>query len=278
MQKSVKKIIRQRFKENMPGFRSVDVFNAEYEIEPFIVFTEFYMDRPIFGPHPHAGISVMTYMHPDSHGSFLNRDSKGDKSLIEPGGIHVTQAGTGIFHEETPTKHGTACHGFQIWINHAAADRAAPPRSFHATSSEVPEHTADGVRVRVIQGAFEHTVSPMSLITKTDLLDVTLAPKHTLTLRAEAMAFLYMVSGEITIEQTDVTSPSTILFEASGDTVQVSATNQAANFIFATGKPHHEPLVYGGPFVMTTAAEMREAQQRLHSGAMGDLAPFNSAH
>lgn len=98
----------------MAGLKSVDAFHTEYDFEPFLVFTEFYMSRPIFGPHPHAGVSVMTYMLPDSKGSFLNRDSAGDESIIEPGGIHVTQAGSGIKHDETPTVLGVDCHGFQI--------------------------------------------------------------------------------------------------------------------------------------------------------------------
>jgi quercetin 2,3-dioxygenase len=91
MLKKIKSINQLHFKENFPGFSSVDTYDTEYGFEPFLVFTEFHMDRPIFGPHPHAGVSVMTYMLPDSKGSFLNRDSRGDKSTIEPGGLHVTQ-------------------------------------------------------------------------------------------------------------------------------------------------------------------------------------------
>jgi quercetin 2,3-dioxygenase len=103
MEKQIKNISSLHFKQNAPGFLSVDLFHAEHGFEPFLVFTEFHMDRPIFGPNAHAGVSVMTYMLPDSQGSFLNRDSLGDHSIIDPSGIHVTQAGSGVKHDEAPT-------------------------------------------------------------------------------------------------------------------------------------------------------------------------------
>jgi hypothetical protein len=62
MKKAIKKTTPLSFKENAPGFRSIDIYHSKFDIEPFLVFTEFHMDRPIFGPHPHAGVSVMTYM------------------------------------------------------------------------------------------------------------------------------------------------------------------------------------------------------------------------
>jgi quercetin 2,3-dioxygenase len=123
MNKSVAKKYELKFKKPFSGLRGVDIFAHSYPIEPFLVFTEFYMDKPVFGPHPHAGISVMTYMLPDSQGSFINRDSQGDFSFIEPGGMHIMQAGSGMHHDEFPKVTGVETHGFQIWINHSDKDR-----------------------------------------------------------------------------------------------------------------------------------------------------------
>lgn len=82
MLKSVARVVAKSLKMNAMGFESVDNFNHETPIEPFLVFTEFKMAQPIFGPHPHAGMSVMTYMLPESTGAFINRDSLGDHSRI----------------------------------------------------------------------------------------------------------------------------------------------------------------------------------------------------
>jgi quercetin 2,3-dioxygenase len=272
MEKKVLTVTEKFFKENAAGFRTVDMFHEDANIEPFLVFTEFHMDRPIFGPHPHAGVSVMTYMMPDSAGSFLNRDSNGDSSIIEPGGIHVTQAGSGIKHDEVPDKVGVDCHGFQIWINHADKDRLIAPKAFHAASNEVPVYKTEGETTRVLQGTYKGITSPIELVTKTTLLDITLQPNTTLTLATSEMAFMYCMKGVVNINDTTTVSHKALVnFEQEGNAIKITTTNDTAHFLFASGTPHNEPIVYGGPFVMTTNAQMLETQQRSQRGEMGIL-------
>ena len=93
MEKQIKKIKQLNFDQQMTGFKATGVKHSEYNTEPYLIFGEFYMDRSVFGPHAHAGVSVMTYVLPDSKGSFLNRDSLGDHSIIDPGGVHVRRRG-----------------------------------------------------------------------------------------------------------------------------------------------------------------------------------------
>lgn len=271
MQKRIKKITPLSLHPNPMGFVSVDMFHHEFDFEPFLVFTEFHMDRAIFGPHPHAGISVMTYMMPDSKGSFLNRDSLGDHSIIEPGGIHVTQAGSGVKHDEEPTVEGIDCHGFQIWINHSDQNRLVEPRAFHASSKDIPEYTDNQQKVRVIQGTFQGLTSPIELVTKTTLLDVTLQAGTIIELDAQEMAFIYLMSGKVSIQDQEMGGISMINFEKSGNSIKVTALDETTNFLFASGTPHNEPIVHGGPFVMTTNEQMRETQRRMQHGEMGVL-------
>lgn len=271
MQKQIRKITNRQFKENVAGLKAVDAFHTEYNFEPFLVFTEFYMNRPIFGPHPHAGVSVMTYMLPDSKGSFLNRDSLGDKSIIEPGGIHVTQAGIGIKHDETPTVLGVDCHGFQIWINHADKDRLIAPKAFHAASNEVPEYKTENAFIRVVQGQYQGLHSPIELVTKTTLLDVMLEPNTDIEFDAMEMAFAYLISGEIGIGDQVISGTSIINFKNEGNKVKIRSRHKTAHFLFLSGTPQNEPIVHGGPFVMTTNQQMLETQKRLQRGEMGNL-------
>lgn len=274
MNKSIEKKYDLRFKQAFPGLKGVDIMAHSFPIEPILVFTEFFMEKPVFGPHPHAGISVMTYMLPDSKGSFLNRDSKGDHSIIEPGGIHVTQAGKGIKHDEVPTIKGIDCHGFQIWINHADKDRLVEPKAFHAFSKDVPEFKSENVFIRVVQGQYDNLKSPIELVTKTTLLDVTLQPNTTIEFDAMEMAFIFLMSGEIQIADREVSSPSIVTFEKEGDKVKISTKDKSVNFLFVSGTPHNEPIVHGGPFVMTTHEQMLATQQRLQRGEMGILNPL----
>jgi quercetin 2,3-dioxygenase len=271
MQKTIQKITNLQFTQNAVGFTTVDTFNTQFNYEPFLVFTEFFMDRPIFGPHPHAGVSVLTYMLPNSQGAFLNRDSQGDSSIIAPGGMHVTQAGSGIKHDEVPTVAGTPCHGLQIWINHADAHRLVAPKAYHAQPTEINEHKTDDVLVRVLQGQYQNAQAPFNLVTQTTLLDITLQPNATITIPAMPMAFIYLISGTILVNNKEVANTALINFETEGDNVLVQTANASANFIFASGTPHNEPIVASGPFVMTTNEQMLETKRRLTRGEMGNL-------
>lgn len=154
MKKKVIDSTALQFTPDFPGLQGVTLMARQFPIEPFLVFTEFRMDRPVFGPHPHAGISVMTYLLPDSEGSFINRDSQGDFSNIEPGGLHITQAGSGIHHDEFPKVTGVEVHGFQIWINHHSKNRNVAPRAMHANAHEIPEIATPSYRVRIVLGTF----------------------------------------------------------------------------------------------------------------------------
>ncbi|MGL5890203.1 MAG: pirin family protein, partial [Bacteroidia bacterium] len=243
MKKQIRSIVPQRLKQTMDGFATVDMFHTEYGFEPFLVFTEFHMSRPVFGPHPHAGVSVMTYMLPDSKGSFLNRDSLGDNSIIEPGGMHVTQAGSGVKHDEVPTETGIDCHGFQIWINHADKDRLVEPKAFHAFAKEVPEFENEGIKLRVVQGNYNGLASPIELVTKTMLFDVLLKPNNSAEFDAEEMAFIYLISGQLMIDGTPVDAPATLLFEKEGNKVWVTTATSEANFLYVSGTPQNEPIV-----------------------------------
>lgn len=261
-------------REDIPGLPSVNLSAATHGIEPVLVFTEFHMDRPIFGPHPHAGVSVMTYLLPESAGSFLNRDSLGDRSEIPPGGLHITQAGRGVHHDEVPLVTGTDAHGFQIWINHREADRWVEPRAMHAMAHDVPEVHEPGARVRVVHGRYAGRATPYQMVTDVTLLHVQLEAGATITLPAAEMAFAYGVRGDAAADGDTLRAQVLLVYGMPGNACRFEAGGTGADFLFVTATPLREPIVYGGPFVMTTTEQMRETQRRYARGEMGQLAPL----
>lgn len=274
MKKEVLQKSDLRFTNDFPGLKGVNMFARNYPIEPFLVFTEFLMDKPVFGPHPHAGVSVLTYMLPDSNGSFVNRDSEGDFSIIEPGGVHIMQAGRGMMHDEFPKEPNTVTHGFQIWINHADKDRMVQPKSMHADANELPEVLTKDYKVRIVHGAIAGKAPPYKMVTPVTLFHIFLKPRKKIVLDAGEMAFVYGLSGNGSIDHYSLKPQSLVNFSKNGDQVEIMARSSGFEFMFGSGKPHREPIAYGGSFVMTTNEQLLKAQQRFSKGEMGNLEPY----
>ncbi|MFN3848578.1 MAG: pirin family protein [Spirosomataceae bacterium] len=274
MNKSIIKKTEHQFKQPFRGLKGVDIMAHAYPIEPILVFTEYHMSQPVFGPHPHAGVSVMTYMLPDSEQGFINRDSLGDFSYIEPGGLHVSQTGSGMFHDEFPRESGIDAHGFQIWFNHSEENRWVMPKAIHVNASDIPEVINQDYKLRIIHGNFSDKASNYQLVTDINLFHVYLNPHKSIEFEAEQMAFIYGLGGNGITENTEIKAQTLINFGLEGDKVHVSGGADGLEFMFATARPINEPIVYGGPFVMTTDEQMQKTRQRLANGGMGDLKPY----
>ncbi|WP_064198392.1 MULTISPECIES: pirin family protein [Emticicia] len=272
--KQIIKHTKLHFKPAFPGLKGVDMFASQYPIEPVLVFTEYLMDRPVFGPHPHAGISVMTYMLPDSKNSFINRDSLGDFSEIEPGGLHISQAGRGLQHDEFPKVTGVEAHGFQIWINHADKDRLVEPKAIHASANEIAEISMEDYKLRIVHGEYNDQRSDYQMVTNVNLFHVYLNAGKTIALDAQEMAFIYTLNGNGNIENQEVLAQSMVNFSTEGNQVVITAGEEGLEFMFGTAVPLKEPITYGGPFVMTTPEQMADTKRRYGRGEMGELLPY----
>ncbi len=273
-EKTITRLSAFKFTNDFPGLSGVNIMAHQYPIEPFLVFTEYRMTQAVFGPHPHAGVSVMTYMLPDSKNSFINRDSLGDQSIIEPGGLHITQAGSGMFHDEFPQMPGAVAHGFQIWINHAEQHRLVTPMSFHASPKEVPEVITEDYTVRVLHGRFGPQQAKHRMVTDVTLLHIFLQPYAAIQLDADEMAFVYGLGGSGLAGMEKIGAQMLANFDATGNSITIKADSVGFELMFASGTPVKEQITYGGPFVMTTPEQMTQTKRRHALGEMGTLEPY----
>jgi redox-sensitive bicupin YhaK (pirin superfamily) len=248
-------------------------------MDPFLNVDNFMMSEPTFPPHPHAGFSAVTYMLEDSPGAFTNRDSMGDRSRIEPGALHWTQAANGMMHEEVPEIPGTMCHGLQIFVNLRSEHKRENPRALHLASKDVPEvHVSDNkrarVRVRVLAGTFQGYTSPLeNLLTPVLLLDVHLeeGARVDVPLDASHTAFAFSLKGKGHAQGAGIAAHTGIGFAKDGDFITLTGGVGGLQLIVAAGMPINEPIVFGGPFAMNTYSEIHEAQERFRRGEMGRM-------
>lgn len=62
-----------------------------------------------------------------------------------------------------------------------------------------------------------------------------------------------------------------VRFRANSSELVIVAANEPVRMVLFCGRPLSEPLVFGGPFVMNTSAELEDAKRRFRVGHMGHL-------
>jgi len=246
-------------------------------VDPFLLLDAFRSDRPGdyiagFPPHPHRGFETVTYL---LAGRMRHRDNAGHEGVIEPGGVQWMTAGRGIVHSEMPEQDEGLLEGFQLWVNLPAAHKMDAPGYQEFSADRIPrEQRGDGSVVRVIAGETgAGTRGPVvQPLTEPLYLDVELPPGAMFVepLPIAHRAFVYVVDGELSAdgaESRNVTMRRDDLGVLSlGDSVTLRAGAEGGRFLLIAGRPLNEPVARGGPFVMNTQREIREAQEDFAAG------------
>ena len=255
--------------------RSMELYDEH--ASPVVVFDDFRVSGRPFGPHPHAGVTALSYIFEDSVGSLRNRDSMGHHLVLGPGSICCLQSSAGAMHEEIPAKLGEELHGLQVFVNLSEKNKHNPPQSLWLDGAKVPEWSnARGDRVRVAMGAYQGVASPLQPVEPFDVLDVDLKSEIPLDLAVDHNAVVYVSSGTAAIragaEERTLEMGQGLVLSGSGR-ASLKAVG-AARLIIVSGATIPEPVVVGGPFIMTSRAEIDDAGRRFQAGEMGHLSPY----
>ncbi|MDP3499439.1 MAG: pirin family protein [Myxococcales bacterium] len=250
---------------------------AGRSLDPFLNLDHFHMTQPTFPPHPHAGFSAVTYLFEDSLGAFRNRDSTGNTQLIEPGALHWTEAASGVVHEEVPVVPGVDSHGLQMFVNLPVEQHAQPPRALHLDPKEIVEvRPSPGVRIRVLAGAFDGKTSTLAVVPALTFLDVHLAPRSEVLLPAQAgqTAFAMAIAGSgLAGNESSLSAHQGALFDTADGLMRLATMDTPLQALVGVGTPLGQPVVWSGPFALTSQAAIVDARKRFASGGMGHLAP-----
>jgi redox-sensitive bicupin YhaK (pirin superfamily) len=259
------------------GFQAFGVRGDYTLMDPYLMADHYRMSEPMFGPHPHAGFSAVTYMFDDAETGFSNRDSRGDSSAIRACDCHWTVAGAGVVHDEVPAENGKVAHGLQIFVNLAASDKHMQPDAIHILRDEMPRVVqAGGARVKVAFGAYDDGTQAFSAVkplpSEVTLLDVSLRADDSFryVVPTGINAFALVISGEINVSGEAVTEAQAVALGRNGGALEFSATRDAQVALFL-GKPFDEAVVRHGPFAMTHQGDINRAIADYQAGRMGSL-------
>lgn len=254
-------------------------------IDPILMVDHFHMTAPTFEPHPHAGISAVTYVFEDSSAPHVNHDSLGNHQAIHPGGLHWFVAGRGAIHTEQPEGPAPHVHALQIFVNLPSIKKWTAPKVLHLEPTEIPEYSSEGARVRVVLGESEgvRQAATAFLPEPFAMFDVFLSPSASFTYRLQPgwSAMVIMVEGELTTscgdEAIDVDSRKAVGIGASSEDSSSTmdqlrlTTDVGAHFVLLSGQALREPIAWQGPFVMNTDSQLRQVIDDYHAGRLGVL-------
>jgi hypothetical protein len=103
-------------------------------------------------PHPHIGLSTVTYLF---EGEITHRDSVGSTQDIRPGEVNWMIAGKGITHSERfedLRAHGGRMHGIQAWVALPEESEETDPGFFHHGPEDLPTYQGEGLWARLVAG------------------------------------------------------------------------------------------------------------------------------
>ena len=243
-------------------------------IDPFFLLDEIKSSDPDdyiagFPTHPHRGIETITYMR---SGSFRHKDSRGGGGLLTDGCVQWMTAGKGILHSEMPEESDGLLWGFQLWLSLPAKQKMVEPRYQHLSPEMIPVAKSKGIEARVISGEYGGARGPAKNHVDAIYLDVSLdkGAEFRIGLDEKMCACIYVHTGSVEAGADDgkVDEKELAQFEQ-GTEVEVRGVSKKSGFLFLASYPNNEPYARGGPFVMNTEEEIRQAFLDYQSGKLG---------
>ncbi|MDO4281510.1 MAG: pirin family protein [Peptococcaceae bacterium] len=236
--------------------------------DPFLMLDSFDSDNPAdyragFPMHPHRGIETVSYV---ARGKMRHRDSMGFSDTVADGEVQWMTAGAGILHEEM-IPDADRLLGVQLWLNLPRADKRCAPSYHHISRAEIPEVAADGSTVRVLAGRYGEATGHQGDYLPLNYYHIHLDAGAALTFDTDPAhtAMIFTLEGAVQAGQTPVAEKTAAKLSA-GDALTLAATDGPAEVLFMSAPPLGEPIAWGGPIVMNTEDELREAYFEMEDG------------
>ena len=269
-------VIRSGF--SAQSFRARDIGPA---MDPLVMVDHYVMTEDTFGTHPHAGLSAISLILPDSEGRFHNRDSLGNDFDLLPGDLYWLVAGRGAMHNEMP-RSGSRTHGLQVFVNVPQELRYQEPSSRLVRQQDMPVLANDQHTVRVAIGETNGVAGARSPVLSMTILYGQLARSGSFEheINSGRNTWVHALDGEIDVaagaKNTRLRKGQAIAVDNSESvesiTVRITASNHAqAQFALLDGQAIKEPFVQRGPFVMGSADEFEAINRAFDKGRFGSI-------
>lgn len=253
--------------------------SAIHNIDPFVFLDHYGPFKKQAGwigvpPHPHAGISTITYI---VEGSNRHQDSLGNNEVGYSGDLAWMRAGKGIIHAEGyfgDHKESETSHGLQFWITLPAKDKFTDPIFFHYKKETLPSFQDGNIEIKVLCGTLFGKTSPAKTLSPIFLYELKIPKNEKIEIPVNNgdNCGLYTIEGKVLCDGFELTPTTISKFEQNGDIVQLEA-KEDSHIILLGGKSLNEPIVGYASYVMNNEEQIQQVMSNYKSGKMGFLKP-----
>ncbi len=223
-----------------------------------------------FGPHPHRGMETVTFI---LDGDIAHKDSGGNKSIIESGGVQWMTAGSGLTHAEVSSekfkKEGGDLEILQLWVNLPAKLKMTEPNYKGLQKGDIPQESFDDGKVtaQVVSGNLNNTKGAFETLSEIHLSTLFFEPDAVFNTKVPKShnILCYVIKGEIKANGENVPALHLVEFNNDGEDLKIESLKKSI-VLFGHAEPFNEPVVARGPFVMNTIEEIEQAYADYQQG------------
>ena len=244
------------------------------DFDPFLMLDSFDSTNPDdytagFPLHPHRGIETVSYLR---EGAMHHRDTMGFEDTVTSGEVQWMCAGSGVEHEETIPA-ARRLLGVQLWLNLPAAEKMAQP-TYHAVKRDAIESVPlDGAVLRLLAGRYvdENGKSHQGFVGShlpLDYYELTVEAGHSVEIPVDEdrSVLAFTLEGPALIGGLPLGEKTAVKL-VEGDHVGITATGEKPSVVLLMSSVAlREPIAWGGPIVMNSTAELRQAFRDLDEG------------
>lgn len=260
-----------------PGHLAAPLLNgADFAAtDPFIMLMDDHLDigdRPVGGPHPHAGFETVTLL---LDGTIFDADEGGE---LHAGEVQWMTAGRGIIHGENVATRGKV-RLLQLWLTLPKSQRWTEPGFQDIHDSQVPVRRENGATVRVYSGASGEQESSTRNYVPVTLVEISLDAKASFEqeLPASYNGFVFVVSGSASVgENVAPLATGQVGWldrpaQAGSSTLRMIAGTEGARLVLYAGQPQGDPIVSHGPFIGDSKDDIARLYQEYRAGTFDRL-------
>jgi redox-sensitive bicupin YhaK (pirin superfamily) len=236
-----------------PGHLAAPVVSPEnFEMtDPFILLMDDHLDigdRPVGGPHPHAGFETVTLI---LDGTIFDRDEGG---TLNAGEVQWMTAGSGIIHSEDVRTKGKV-RLLQLWLSLPKNKRWTAPDFQSINADAVPVRQEPGAKIQVYSGTSGQLHSGTRNHVPVTMVEINLESHASAEqeIPASYNGFAFVIDGSVQIGETLLNTGQVGWLDRPSATgtsvVRMVADEHGARVILYAGQPQGDPIVPHGPFI-----------------------------